>query len=180
MCFFFFFFFFFWFSVFSPKRLRLITVSFFPCLLFSYRVTAAASFVVPSRRTCAGPLSSCLRRGLSPCRGAKRVTRQENLNQQTHRRDGHEYRRIGNRLALGIRRQPKQVSRLTDRFPSNTLSSRRDLLRRNPRQTSCEESGINVPALCPPLDISYRRTRPSSPADICVPRSLRNCTNRIG
>lgn len=52
----------------------------------------------------------------------------------------HEYRRIGNRLALGIRRQlaatglPVFFRYLSPRLESNG----------NPRQTSCEESGINL------------------------------------
>lgn len=64
----------------------------------------------------------------------------------------HEYRRIGNRLALGIRRQlaatglPVFFRYLSPRLESNG----------NPRQTSCEESGINLlpPSSYIPLSIS--------------------------
>lgn len=64
----------------------------------------------------------------------------------------HEYRRIGNRLALGIRRQlaatglPVFFRYLSPRLESNG----------NPRQTSCEESGINLlpPSSYFPLSIS--------------------------
>lgn len=80
----------------------------------------------------------------------------------------HEYRRIGNRLALGIRRQlaatglPVFFRYLSPRLESNG----------NPRQTSCEESGINLP---PPLPISLSRYLPfTAEPPLLGPRYLRS------
>lgn len=82
----------------------------------------------------------------------------------------HEYRRIGNRLALGIRRQPPGLP-VFFRYLSPPLRLESN---GNPRQTSCEESGINVLL---PLSISLSRYplyRGTTTTPLLGPRYLRS------